>query len=232
MYMTSVLITGSNRGIGWEFARQYTHSGWRVFATCRRPAEADALHYLAAQHGNLSVHRLDVTVPEDVRAIAWELEDTPLDILLNNAGVYIEKGTPELGGLRYEDWLRTFTINTLGAVRMTEALVDNIACSDRRMVATMSSHMGSIADIHDPGSYYYRSSKAALNAAMQGLAVALRPRGVGVLLLHPGWVSTRMGGSGGISPEESVRGLRRVIDAFTLKDSGRFIQYDGTELPW
>jgi NAD(P)-dependent dehydrogenase (short-subunit alcohol dehydrogenase family) len=96
----------------------------------------------------------------------------------------------------------------------------------------MSSHMGSITDIHDPGSYYYRSSKAALNAAMQGIAVALQPRGVGVLQLHPGWVSTRMGGSGGISVEESVHGLRKVIDAFTLDDSGRFIQYDGTELPW
>ena len=230
--MTSVLITGSNRGIGLEFARQYTQAGFRVFTTCRRPAEADELHELAAQHANLSIHRLDVTVPEDIRAIAWELEDTPLDILLNNAGVYIEKGTPELGGLRYDDWLRTFAINTLGAVRMTEALVDNVARSDKRLVATMSSHMGSITDIHEPGSYYYRSSKAALNAAMQGLAVALQDKGVGVLLLHPGWVATRMGGSGGISPEESVRGLRKVIDTFTLEDSGRFIQYDGTELPW
>lgn len=230
--MASILITGSNRGIGLEFVRQYVRDGWRVFATCRRPAEADELHELATQYASLSIHRLDVTVPEDIRAIAWELEDTPLDILLNNAGVYIEKGTPELGGLRYDDWLRTFAINTLGAVRMTEALLDNLDRSDKRLVATMSSHMGSIADIHDPGSYYYRSSKAALNAAMQGLAVALQAKGVGVLLLHPGWVSTRMGGRGGISAQDSVRGLRKIIDAFTLKDSGRFIQYDGKELPW
>ncbi len=230
--MTSVLITGSNRGIGLEFARQYAQSSWRVFATCRRPAEAGELHELAEQHTSLSVHRLDVTVPEDIRAIVWELEDTPLDVLINNAGVYLEKGTPELGGLRYEDWLRTFEINTLGGVRMTEALLDNVARSDKRLIVTISSHMGSIADIQSPGSYYYRSSKAALNAAMQGLAVALRPRGIGVLLLHPGWVRTRMGGSGGISPEESVHGMRKVIDEFTLEDSGRFIQYDGTELPW
>jgi hypothetical protein len=99
--------------------------------------------------------------------------------------------------------------------------------------ACLQAHtFGSIADIQNPGSYYYRSSKAALNTTMQGLAVALRPRGIGVLLLHPGWVRTRMGGNGGISPEESVRGMRNVIDEFTLEDSGCFIQYDGTELPW
>jgi NAD(P)-dependent dehydrogenase (short-subunit alcohol dehydrogenase family) len=231
--MTSVLITGSNRGIGLEFVRQYAQSGWRVFATCRRPAEAAELHELAGQHPGLSVHHLDVTVPEDIRAIAWELEGMSLDVLINNAGVYIEKGTPELGGLRYEDWLRTFEINTLGGVRMTEALLENVARSDRRLITTISSHMGSIADIQSPGSYYYRSSKAALNAAMQGLAVALRPRGIGMLLLHPGWVKTRMGGSDAIiSSEESVRGMRKIIDEFTLEDSGRFIQYDGTELPW
>ena len=231
--MTSVLITGSNRGIGLEFARQYTQAGFRVFTTCRRPAEADELHELAAHHANLSIHRLDVTVPEDVCAIAWELEDTPLDILLNNAGVYIEKGTPELGGLRYDDWLRTFAINTLGAVRMTEALVDNVARSDKRLVATMSSHMGSITDIHEPGSYYYRSSKAALNAAMQGLAVALHPRNVGILLLHPGWGEHPHGWQWRYQPRRRVCvALRKVIDTFTLEDSGRFIQYDGTELPW
>ena len=231
--MNSVLITGSNRGIGLEFARQYAQSGWRVFGTCRRPAEAAELHELAGQHPGLSVHRLDVTVPEDIRAIAWELEGMPLDVLINNAGVYIEKGTPELGGLRYEDWLRTFEINTLGGVKMTEALLENVARGDKRLITTISSHMGSIADIQSPGSYYYRSSKAALNATMQGLAVALRPRGIGILLLHPGWVRTRMGGSDAIiSSEESVRGMRKIIDEFTLENSGRFIQYDGTELPW
>jgi NAD(P)-dependent dehydrogenase (short-subunit alcohol dehydrogenase family) len=155
-----------------------------------------------------------------------------LDVLINNAGIYLEKGTPALGGLRYEDWLRTFEINTLGAVRMTEALLENVARSNQRLIVAISSHMGSIADIQSPGSYYYRSSKAALNAAMQGLAIALRPGGIGVLLLHPGWVRTRMGGRGGISPEESVRGMRKIIEEFTLEDSGRFIKYDGTGLPW
>ncbi|MGD8853200.1 MAG: SDR family NAD(P)-dependent oxidoreductase, partial [Gammaproteobacteria bacterium] len=117
-------------------------------------------------------------------------------------------------------------------VRVTEALAENVAASRKKLVAVQTSHMGSIADIGGPGSYYYRSSKAALNAAMHGLAALLEPRGVGVLLLHPGGVATRMGPSDGIGAETSVRGLRKVIEDFRLEDTGRFLRYDGTELPW
>lgn len=232
--MPTILITGSNRGIGLELVRQYAQAGWRVFATCRHPAEAEALRQLAAVHRQVSLHRLDVTSAEDIRAITWELEDTPLDILFNNAGIYLETDyrTPELGAIRYDHWLRTFEVNTLGPVRMTEALLNNLARSGKRLVVAMTSHMGSIADIDTEGSYYYRSSKAALNAAMRGLAVALRPHGVGVLLVHPGGVSTRMGPRGGIPVQDSVRGLRAVIDGFSIKDSGAFIRYDGMPMPW
>ena len=230
--MPSILITGSNRGLGLEAARQYAQAGWRVYATCRHPAEADALRRLSKDYQTISIHRLDVTSPDDVRAVHWELEDESIDVLLNNAGLYLEKGTPRLGGIRYEDWRRTFEVNTFGHVRVTEALVENVERSDKRLVAVMSSHMGSIADIQSPGSYYYRSSKAALNAAMQGLSAELKPRGIGVLLIHPGAVSTRMGPRHGISTEESVQGIRRLIDDFTLEDSGRFLRYDGEEMPW
>lgn len=230
--MPSILVTGSSRGLGLEVVRQYAQEGWRVFATCRRPSEADALRRLAAEHATVSIHRLDVTRPEDVRAIHWELEDTPLDVLYSNAGIYLEKGTPRLGGIRFEDWRRSFEVNTFGHVRMVEALAENVEASDRRLIAVMSSHMGSIADIQAPGSYYYRSSKAALNAAMRGLAAELRPRGVGVVLLHPGAVNTRMGPRQGLSTEESIRGIRRVLADVTLEDSGRFFRYDGEELPW
>lgn len=230
--MASILITGSNRGLGLEAARQYTQAGWRVYATCRHPAEAESLRRLRAKCSALSIHRLDVTSVEDIRAIHWELEGLPLDILLSNAGVYLEKGAPRLGGIRYEDWLRTLEVNTLGHARITEALVDNLERGDRRLVAAMSSHMGSIADIHSPGSYYYRSSKAALNAAMRGIAAELKPRGIAVALLHPGAVATRMGPGGGLDPEQSIRGIRRVLEYFTLEDSGRFVQYDGQALPW
>lgn len=230
--MANILITGSNRGLGLELARQYAQSGWRVFATCRHPAEASDLHRLADEHSAVSIHRLDVTVVEDIKAITHELRGVPLDILFNNAGIFLEGGyrLPAFGGIRYDHWLRTFDVNTLGAARMTEALLENVANSEKRLVAVMTSHMGSIADIQMEGSYYYRSSKAALNATMEGMAVALKPQGVGVLLLHPGAVKTRMGD--GISTRESVNGLRRIIDGFSIKDTGRFIKYDGTPMPW
>lgn len=230
----NILITGSNRGLGLELVRQYAEDGWRVFATCRHPAEATELHALAAEDSNISIHRLDVTSPDDLRAIAWELEGIPLDILYNNAGVYLEPSyeLPRLGTIRYEDWLRTFEVNTLGAIRLTEALLENVAHSGKRLVVAMTSHMGSIGDIDMPGSYYYRSSKAALNAAMKVLAAELEPKGIGVLLLHPGGVSTRMGPRDGILRADSVRGLRRIIGDFKPEDSGRFLRFDGTELPW
>jgi NAD(P)-dependent dehydrogenase (short-subunit alcohol dehydrogenase family) len=231
--MASILITGANRGLGLEYARQYAEDGWRVFGTCRHPAESQDLQALAASHEDLSVHRLDVTSAESVKAIGWELEGQSIDVLINNAGIYLEKYEgPPLGAIRYDDWLHSFETNTLGAVRVTEGLIDQLERGERRLVVVMSSHMGSIADIEAPGSYYYRSSKAALNAAMQGLSVALRPLGIGVLILHPGGVKTRMGPREGIDTERSVHGLRKVIAEFTPEDSGRFIKYDGTEMPW
>jgi NAD(P)-dependent dehydrogenase (short-subunit alcohol dehydrogenase family) len=227
-----VLITGSNRGLGLEFVRQYLEEGWRVYATCRRPAEAEPLRELMGLHNELSIHRLDITIPEDIRSISWELHNVPLDLLINNAGIYLEKGAPGLGCIHYDNWLRTLEVNTLGAVRVTEALLDNIGRSEKKMVIVLSSHMGSIADIRDAGSYCYRSSKAALNAAMQGMAVELGGRQIGVLILHPGGVMTRMGPADGITPQKSVKGMRHIIDGFTLEQSGSFLQYDGKKMPW
>jgi NAD(P)-dependent dehydrogenase (short-subunit alcohol dehydrogenase family) len=229
-----ILVTGSNRGLGLELVRQYAEDGWRVYATCRHPAEAEDLRPLAEGHADISIHRLDVTRAQDMRSIAWELGDEPLDLLVNNAGIYLEQqyDLPHLGAIRYDDWLETFAVNTLGAVRLTEALIGNLRAAPRPLVAVMTSHMGSIGDIDMPGSLYYRSSKAALNAVMQGVAAELEPAGIGVLLLHPGGVATRMGPSGGIAVEESVRGLRRQIGAFEPAQTGRFVRYDGTEMPW
>lgn len=232
--MPSILITGSNRGLGLEWARQYAEDGWRVYATCRHPADAMELRTLAKHHTALSVHRLDVTRQDEIQALAVELHNEAIDILLNNAGVYLEKFDDALGKrLSYDDWLRTFEVNTLGAVRMTEALLGHVERSNRRLMVAITSHMGSIAEITEPGSYYYRSSKAALNAAMKGLSLELKARGVGVLLLHPGWVQTRMGGPGArISTAQSVRGMRELIEQFSLADTGRFFRFNGTEIPW
>ena len=230
--MPSVLITGSNRGLGLEWARQYAQEGWRVFATCRHPLDALSLQELGRKYGKVTLHRLDVTKIEDIRSVQWELEDQVIDILVSNAGIYLDKRKSGIGGFRFDDWLRTFEVNTLGGLRVMEALIGNLAKSSRRLILAISSHMGSIADIHEAGHYYYRSSKAALNAAMAGLAAELKPRGIGVLILHPGGVKTRMGPSSGISPEESVGGMRHIAERFRLEDSGAFLRYDGVKLPW
>lgn len=229
----TILITGASRGLGLEWARQSAAAGWRVLATCRHPQQADALQALAAQHEQLSVHRLDVTDGEPVRTLQLDLETARIDVLLNNAGVYLDKFSGGFGGIDYTLWLRTLAVNTLGAVRVSEALIAQVARSERKLVAVVSSHMGSIADIAEPEHYAYRSSKAALNAAMKGIAHALRPHGIGVLLLHPGWVRTRMGGpDAALTPEQSVRGMRALVEGFEPAMSGRFFRYDGSELPW
>jgi NAD(P)-dependent dehydrogenase (short-subunit alcohol dehydrogenase family) len=234
VHMASVLVTGSNRGLGLEWVRQYAAEGWRVYATCRQPTEAHELNKLADQEKGISIHRLDVTKPDEINALAVDLMEEPIDVLVNNAGVYLEKFM-EVGlrRLRYEDWAYSFQVNTLGAVRVTEALQEHVARSERRLVVVISTHMASIADIAAPGAYYYRSTKAALNAVMEGLTHELRPKGIGVLILHPGWVQTRMGGEGSsLMPPESVRGMRSLVEKFTLEESGRFFRYDDVEMPW
>lgn len=231
--MPSILITGSNRGLGLEWSRQYAQAGWRVFATCRFPAQAGELRRLAKRRGSMSIHRLDVTDADQIDALAEELRDEPIDILLNNAGVYPDKHVLSGSPPDYEAWSRTFRVNTLAALRMTRAFVNHLARSGKRLDVAISSQMGSIAEIDGPGSYFYRSSKAALNAVMKGISFELRPLNIGVLLLHPGWVRTRMGGPDApLSAEESVRGMRTLVDGFTLPDSGRFFRFNGTEIPW
>ena len=232
--MASILITGSNRGLGLEWAGQYAEAGWRVYATCRHPEQADALRLLGAAHRNLSVHRLDVTLAEEIAALAEELEGEPIDVLINNAGIYFEKFLDEdLGTIDYVHWEQTFRVNTLGAMRVTAAFAEHVARSERKLVVAITSHMGSIAEIGSSDSYAYRSSKAALNAAMSGLKYALTPRGIGVLLLHPGWVQTRMGGPGAtITPNTSVTGMRKLVENFRLADTGHFYRFDGSSIPW
>lgn len=231
--MQRVLITGSNRGIGLEFAKQYLEAGCRVYATCRRPAEAHSLHTLTKLHHRLSVHRCDITVQEDLCHISQELKDIPIDILINNAGVYFQKRERGVDCIHYENWRRTLEVNTLGPLRVIEALWQNVSQSEGpRLVVVLSNHMGHIADFEKPGSLYYRSSKAALNAAIQGVALDLKERNIGVLLLYPGDVLTRMGPERGISARDSVGGMRRVIDDFSVENSGAFMRYDGEPVPW
>lgn len=232
--METVLVTGSNRGLGLEWVRQYAQEGFRVYATCRHPSEAFELQELAARHEQVSVHRMDVTMVDEIYAMTVELLEKPVDILVSNAGIYLEKYRDVgLGTLNYLDWIKTFEINALGPVRVVEAFAPNVAISHRRQVVVTSTHMASIADIAVPGAYYYRSTKAALNAVMEGLSHELQAKGIGLLILHPGHVKTRMGGGGTeLMPPESVRGMRSLVDGFTMKDTGRFFRFDGVEMPW
>ena len=232
--MNSILVTGSNRGLGLEWVSQYADKGWRVYATCRYPEQADELQELAVQQDNVTVHRLDVTDAEQLAALCQEIENVDIDVLVNNAGVYHEQwGKDPLGQISYEAWQHTFDVNTLGPMRVSEVLVEHVARSKIRLVVAITSHMGSIEDITSARDYAYRSSKAALNAAMKGLSIEVADRGVGVLLLHPGWVRTRMGGdSAPLSTEKSVNGMRQLVESFNMSQSGSFLRYDGTIMPW
>jgi NAD(P)-dependent dehydrogenase (short-subunit alcohol dehydrogenase family) len=232
--MGSVLITGSNRGLGLEWVRQCAARGWRVVATCRDPDSAVDLEELVSQQPEVSVHRLDVTAPDQIVELARGLGGVALDLLVNNAGVYFEHwGKDPIGSIDYEAWQETFRVNTIGAMRVTEAFLASLCKGSRPLVVAISSNMGSIAGIGSARDYAYRSSKAALNATMRGLARELEPQGIGVLILHPGWVRTRMGGSSApLSPDESVRGMLSLVDRFESGMSGEFFRYDGTRLPW
>jgi NAD(P)-dependent dehydrogenase (short-subunit alcohol dehydrogenase family) len=228
-----ILITGSNRGIGLEFTRQYLESGCHVYATCRRPTEAQSLHMLLELHSHMSIHRLDITVQEDINNLSYELSDIPIDVLINNAGVYFKKRSTGIEFIHYDNWRRTFEVNTLGSVRVMEALLGNLRKSKATgLIVVLSSHMGSLADLKEEDNLYYRSSKTALNATMQGFTAALKKQNIGVLILHPGGVLTRMGPRNGISTRDSVGGMRQIIDTFSMEQSGKFFRYDGTDMPW
>jgi len=229
--MKRVLITGSNRGIGLEFVRQYLQDGWRVYATCRHPAEASELHRLGEVYSALSIHRLDITVLEDIIGIGQEMNGIPLDMLINNAGVYFKKTDTGLANIQYDEWRRTLEVNTLGTMHITETLLENVGLTDRdRLIVVITSPVSAIKGAEQAVNYYYQSSRAALNTVMLDLSVELKPQRIGVLLLHPGEVTTRVGIAGGISPRRSVRGMREVIENFSLAKSGAFINYEGRVL--
>lgn len=228
-----VLVTGANRGIGLEFSRQYAESGWRVYASCREPERATELGRLAAAGGGrISIHPLDVTNTAHVAALPAVLGDQPLDMLISNAGIYGQEDA-DFGNTDVRAWLHAFHVNTIAPLKIMEALAGHVARGRRRVVACLSSKMGSMADNRSGGSYVYRSSKAALNAVVASAAVDLRSRGVTVVALHPGWVKTDMGGPNAeLTVAASVSAMRALLDGLTVADSGRFIDVDGSTIPW
>lgn len=231
--MKTVLITGANRGLGLEFCRQYANDGWRVIAACRAPESADALRALADEFNRIQIEALDVADFAQIDALSSRLSDRAIDVLLNNAGVYGDDGEHGFGALDYAKWSETLTINTLAPVKMAEAFLPHLRRGASKLIVAVSSLMGSMADNSSGGSLLYRSSKAGLNAAMKSLSIDLRRHDIGVLILHPGWVRTDMGGKNAlIDVEESISGMKRRIDGFVPARSGCFEKYDGTLMPW
>jgi len=228
----TILITGSNRGIGLELVRQYAAQDWQVLACCRRPDQASELNRLGDEFPKITLHTLDVAQRDQVQELAARLQDRPIDILFNNAGIYGPYDAV-FGNTDEARWLECLHTNVIAQMKMMEAFVAQVAASRRKLIATMSSKMGSMTDNGSGGSYIYRSSKAALNAVMKSAAIDLAPRGVKVAILHPGWVQTDMGGPNAeITVTESVGRMREILGTVTPENSGTFFDIDGSIIPW
>ena len=226
--MQTVLITGANRGIGLEFARQYAADGWSVIACCRKPAAAKDLKTL---EGEVRIEKLDVASDSSISALARSLKNQPIDVLINNAGIY--GGKQDFGNTDAKNWLEVMQVNVIAPLHMLEALAGNLAAGKGKKVLSITSKMGSIGDGPSGGGYIYRSSKAALNMTMASAAKDLKRHGITVIVAHPGWVATDMGGKGApLMVETSVAGLRKVIAKLTKSDTGKFFNYSGEEIPW
>jgi len=222
------VVTGANRGIGLELVRQLLARGEVVHAAVRDPERADEL---VALSGELHIHRLDHLDPDSVQALATALGGASIDLLVNNAGVY-GGSRQHLPDIDFEDAVRTFRVNALGPLRVTMALLPNLKAA-RGKVIHVTSGMGSITDNKSGAFYAYRMAKAALNMMSRSLAVDLRGAGVASAVINPGWVKTDMGGPGAPTPvAESVLGMLREIDAFTIENTGAFLDWKGRPYPW
>ena len=227
--MPTVLLTGANRGIGLEFARQYGSEGWTVIATCRDPFLPGEL---ATIKGDIRVHGLDVTLHEQIEHLAKDLCDIPIDILINNAGIF---GPRQMSAtdMDYQKWEQVLRTNTFAPLKMAATFANNIVASNQRKLITISSMMGSLSQNNGGGDYIYRSSKAAVNQVMRSFSDSPEGRNIIVANYHPGWVQTDMGGdSAPISPAKSVECLRRSIANLRTKDTGQFFNYDGKPYSW
>ena len=223
--MPTIVITGCDTGLGVEFARQYAAEGHRVLATCLNP---DTAHDTRAIKGNVEVMKLDMTDHGDIAALGRHLAGAPVDILVSNAG--IGRPHPPFGQTDYDNWRRILETNLIGPMKLAETLVDNIAAGELKIMAFVSSRMGSIALNNSGGSYAYRSSKAGLNMMVKGLAAELAPPQISVIALHPGWAATEPGGR--VPVAESVSGMRGVIHRAGRHHTGIFQTYSDQPLPW
>ncbi len=219
--MPTSLITGCNRGIGLELARQLHARGDKVIAVCRNASEE-----LTAL-GVRIIDGIDVSDEATVQQLKQTLGDEPIDVLINNAGILRRD---RFGSIDYDEMLEQYRVNTLGPLRVTEALAGNL--HEGSKIAIITSRVGSIDDNSSGGNWGYRASKTAVNMIGTNLVHEFRPRGIAVALLHPGLVATDMTGQQGLAPDESARGLIARIDELSLENSGGFWHAEGYNLPW
>jgi len=235
--MSTVLITGSNRGIGLEFARQYAEKGWRVIATARDPANATELAALVAKHSNLVVEPLDVSDNAAIDALAAKYRGEPVDVLLNNAGWLGDRDAQALDRLDYATFEEVLRVNTYAPMKLSQAFLDNVAASGQKKIIAITSGLSSLTNTTRFGSlYFYRVSKVGLNMAMRTLQAEVRGKGIKVGILAPGVVDTRLLRQSGwtgeaLEPADSAAAVIRNIEALDNQDA-KFTLYDGTNVAW
>ena len=236
--MPTVFVTGANRGLGLEFSRQYLADGWEVFASCRKPGAAQALNELAADYDKLHILELDVCDTSAVRRTGKELAGQAIDVLVNNAGIFGPRRRADsdlgqtFGHLDEKVCMDVFRVNSVAPLMMAEALLPSILAGEQKKIVTISSILGSIT--HTEGQIYaYRMSKAAVDMAMASLAIDLADKGILVCVISPGWVKTDMGGDGAdLTPEQSIRSVRRVIAGLDKSSNGVLLDYQGEQVGW
>lgn len=230
--MPTVFITGANRGLGLEFSNQYANLGWQVIACYRNRANSLDLISIAEKNDNITLYRLDVTKEEQINQLSDYFRGKEIDILIHNAGIDGNR-CERLGTMNMTEWMNVMVTNTISPMLVTQSLVENLKIGKYKTIVGMTSIMASIDDNQSGGRYSYRASKAALNQVIRTLSVDLSDDKVKALAIHPGWVQTDMGGANAkISPNESVKSMIELINKCTDTDSGSFLLYDGTRLPW
>ncbi|MEH6637300.1 MAG: SDR family oxidoreductase [Halioglobus sp.] len=222
----TVLVTGANRGLGLEFAKQLQEKGYKVIGTARNPEAATELKATGAR-----VEQLDVASQSSVEALAKVLQGVPIDILINNAGM-ANRIDSSLATLDFDAMERTFQVNAMGPLRVTQALLPNLQAAQGKTIINITSRLGSI-ELSTGGLYSYRTSKTALNQINKIVSVELAPQGYTSIVMHPGWVKTDMGGADAtLTIPESITGMLTVIDSLTIDKTGKFFNYNGEEIPW
>ena len=230
--MTNVLVTGANRGLGLGFVKHYLGKNVKVVSTTRDLKSSKELLAIKERFpNNLEIFELDLLKESAGYTLANFLGDKPIDILINNAGV--GSSNQHLQAVSPKPWLEMLKVNLIAPLMVTQSIIDNVKKGSDKKIYFLSSQLGSIADNTSGGMYMYRSSKTGLNQVVKSLSVDLKPQGITVVSLHPGWVKTDMGGPNApVSIDESIGGIMQVIDATDIRDTGRFLNYDGKELPW